>query len=218
MVTLDLNVIIVSLFCAGGLFAYLREVWRLRRLLARGKVASARIRDKKLDDAGSESVVHYLLTYEFLDGDGNTRIHTRDLKIRNFFSTIDRGYGRIEAMFAEMQREEKVTVDPAKAADLYQTYGVPPELLETLAAENNLAFPNNDLPGVYGAGAVQTLMNVHGIRPGSRVLMVGSGNIGIIVSYQMLQAGIDVVAVVEALPRTASNKILRRQLRARYGD
>jgi NADPH-dependent 2,4-dienoyl-CoA reductase/sulfur reductase-like enzyme/Pyruvate/2-oxoacid:ferredoxin oxidoreductase delta subunit len=69
------------------------------------------------------------------------------------------------------------------------------------AAERPLAFPGNDLPGIYGAGAVQTLMNVHGVRPGRRVLMVGSGNIGLIVSYQLLQAGVAVTAVVEALPR-----------------
>jgi sarcosine oxidase subunit alpha len=74
-------------------------------------------------------------------------------------------------------------------------------VVATGAAENSIPFPGNDLPGVYGAGAVQTLMNVYGIRPGHRVLMVGSGNIGVIVSYQLLQAGIDVAAVVEALPR-----------------
>lgn len=68
------------------------------------------------------------------------------------------------------------------------------------AREKLLAFPNNDLPGVYGAGAVQTLMNVYGVRPGRRVLMVGSGNIGLIVSYQLLQAGVEVAAVVEAMP------------------
>ena len=45
----------------------------------------------------------------------------------------------------------------------------------TGAYEKSLAFPNNDLPGIYGAGAVQTLMNVYGIRPGDRVLMVGAG-------------------------------------------
>ncbi len=74
-------------------------------------------------------------------------------------------------------------------------------IVATGASENSVLFENNDLPGVYGAGAVQTLMNVYGIRPGKRVLMVGSGNIGLIVSYQMIQAGIDVGAVVEALPR-----------------
>lgn len=73
-------------------------------------------------------------------------------------------------------------------------------IVATGAAEKTLLFPGNDLPGVYGAGAVQTLMNVDGIRPGRSVLMVGSGNIGLIVSYQLAQAGVQVKAIVEALP------------------
>lgn len=73
-------------------------------------------------------------------------------------------------------------------------------IVATGAAEKVLPFPNNDLPGIYGAGAVQTLMNVHGVRPGERVLMVGAGNIGLIVSYQLLQAGVQVVGIIEAGP------------------
>lgn len=73
-------------------------------------------------------------------------------------------------------------------------------IIATGAVEKFLAFPGNDLPGVYGAGAVQTLMNQYGVVPGDRVLMVGAGNIGLIVSYQLLQAGIPVEAVVEAAP------------------
>lgn len=69
------------------------------------------------------------------------------------------------------------------------------------ASENMLPFVNNDLPGVYGAGAVQTLMNLYGVVPGHHILMVGAGNIGLIVSYQLLQAGIKVEAIVEALPK-----------------
>ncbi|MFO7941889.1 MAG: FAD-dependent oxidoreductase [Bacillota bacterium] len=71
-------------------------------------------------------------------------------------------------------------------------------VLATGAYEKNLAFPGSDLPGVCGAGGVQTLMNVHGVRPGRRVLMVGAGNIGLIVTYQLLQAKVDVAGVVEA--------------------
>ena len=74
-------------------------------------------------------------------------------------------------------------------------------IVATGASENMLAFDDCDLPGVYGAGAVQTLMNVHGIVPGRRVLMVGAGNIGLIVSYQLLQAGVEVVDIIEAAPR-----------------
>lgn len=74
-------------------------------------------------------------------------------------------------------------------------------IVATGASERALAFPNNDLPGVYGAGAVQTLMNVYGVLPGRRVLMVGAGNIGLIVSYQLVQAGAEVAAIVEAAPK-----------------
>jgi len=89
-------------------------------------------------------------------------------------------------------------------------------IVATGAAENNLLFENNDLPGVYGAGAVQTLMNVYGVRPGARVLMVGSGNIGLIVSYQLIQAGIEVAAVVEALPKIGGYHVHAAKL-ARLG-
>jgi sarcosine oxidase subunit alpha len=70
----------------------------------------------------------------------------------------------------------------------------------TGASEKMLAFPNNDLPGVYGAGAVQTLMNVYGVVPGESVFMIGAGNIGLIVSYQLMQAGVNVKGIVEAAP------------------
>ena len=52
-----------------------------------------------------------------------------------------------------------------------------------------------------GAGAAQTMINLHRVLPGKSVLMIGSGNVGVIVSYQLLQAGADVKAVVEAAPR-----------------
>lgn len=74
-------------------------------------------------------------------------------------------------------------------------------LLATGASENVLAFPGWTLAGVMGAGAIQTLVNVHRVLPGKRVLMVGSGNVGLIVSYQLLQAGAQVVAIVEAMPK-----------------
>jgi NADPH-dependent 2,4-dienoyl-CoA reductase/sulfur reductase-like enzyme len=74
-------------------------------------------------------------------------------------------------------------------------------ILATGAYENSLVFPGWTLPGVMGAGAVQTMVNVHRVLPGKNVLMIGSGNVGLIVSYQLLQAGAEVVAIVEALPK-----------------
>ncbi len=77
-------------------------------------------------------------------------------------------------------------------------------LVATGAMEKMIPFENNDLPGVYGAGAIQTLMNTYGIQPGKRVLIVGAGNVGVILAYQLLQAGVNVVAVVEAMPKVGA--------------
>ena len=65
------------------------------------------------------------------------------------------------------------------------------------AKENYMAFPGSTLPGVMGAGAAQTMINVNRVLPGERILMLGSGNVGLIVSYQLMQAGAEVVALVE---------------------
>lgn len=86
-------------------------------------------------------------------------------------------------------------------------------ILASGAMENMLLFPGNDLPGVYGAGAVQTLMNVYGVKPGERVLMVGAGNVGLIVAYQLLQAGIMVDRVVEAAPTIGGYHVHAAKLR-----
>ena len=74
-------------------------------------------------------------------------------------------------------------------------------IMATGAGENPLAFPGWTLPGVVGAGAIQTMINVHRVSVGKRVLMIGSGNVGLIVTYQLLQAGIDVAGIVEAAPQ-----------------
>jgi len=71
-------------------------------------------------------------------------------------------------------------------------------VVATGASEKTMSFPGNDIPGIYGAGAMQTLMNQYGIMPAKRVIMLGSSNIGLIVSYQLMQAGVEVVAVVES--------------------
>jgi sarcosine oxidase subunit alpha len=73
-------------------------------------------------------------------------------------------------------------------------------IVATGAQERYLDFPNNDLPGVIGAGGLQTIMNEYGVKPGDSALIVGSGNVGLIVAYQMLQAGVKVQAIVEIMP------------------
>ena len=105
-------------------------------------------------------------------------------------NTTVTGYYPEEGIFTAMKGEDEYYRIKAKKT-----------VVATGAQERLIPFPNNDLPGVYGAGAVQTLMNVYGVVPGKKVLMVGAGNIGLIVSYQLRQAGVEIAAVVEAMPK-----------------
>ena len=74
-------------------------------------------------------------------------------------------------------------------------------IIATGAAENMVTFPGWTLPGVIGAGAAQTMMNLHGVLPGKKVLMLGSGNVGLVVSFQLMQCGCEMAALVDAAPR-----------------
>jgi NADPH-dependent 2,4-dienoyl-CoA reductase/sulfur reductase-like enzyme/Fe-S-cluster-containing hydrogenase component 2/bacterioferritin-associated ferredoxin len=80
-------------------------------------------------------------------------------------------------------------------------------LVATGAREKMLSFPGNTLPGVFGAGAFQTLVNRDLVRPSERLLIVGGGNVGLIAGYHAIQAGMEVTALVEALPRVGGYKV-----------
>mgnify|MGYP003308050764 FL=1 len=49
--------------------------------------------------------------------------------------------------------------------------------------------------GIYTAGQMQELMNLHGYTPEGPVVILGSGDLGLILANQMAQAGLDVTLV-----------------------
>jgi thioredoxin reductase len=95
-----------------------------------------------------------------------------------------------------------------------QYFIVRPDILLVTAGarEKSLVFPGNTLPGVYGAGAFQTLVNRDLVRPTERLFVVGGGNVGLIAGYHALQAGIDVVGLCEALPECGGYKVHKDKL------
>ncbi|MBC7092697.1 FAD-dependent oxidoreductase [Candidatus Bipolaricaulota bacterium] len=54
--------------------------------------------------------------------------------------------------------------------------------------------------GIYTAGLAQRLVNVHGFLPGRRAIILGSGDIGLIMARRLHLEGVEVVAVVELRP------------------
>jgi sarcosine oxidase subunit alpha len=85
-------------------------------------------------------------------------------------------------------------------------------LVTSGARERFLNFKGNTLPGVYGAGAFQTLVNRDLVKPANRLFVVGGGNVGLIAGYHALQAGIEVACLVEALPECGGYKVHRDKL------
>jgi len=86
-------------------------------------------------------------------------------------------------------------------------------LIATGAREKMLVFPGNTLPGVYGAGAFQTLVNRDLIKAAERIFIIGGGNVGLIAGYHAIQAGIQVVGLIEAMPYCVGYKVHEDKLR-----
>src|ERR1700761_7072323 len=80
------------------------------------------------------------------------------------------------------------------------TVAVRTVVLATGAAELVLPFPGWDLPGVTTAGAAAALLKGQGVTTGRRVLVGGSGPLLLPVAASLAQAGVRVVAVLEAAP------------------
>lgn len=75
------------------------------------------------------------------------------------------------------------------------------------------AFENDDLPGVYTAAVVQKMMNNELTLLGKNILTVGAGNIGYLTSYQLMQAGAHVKAIIEAMPHEGGFPVQANRVR-----
>ncbi|MDD2642102.1 MAG: FAD-dependent oxidoreductase [Bacteroidales bacterium] len=75
------------------------------------------------------------------------------------------------------------------------------------------AFKNDDVPGVYTAAVVQRMMNSELTLLGKNILTVGAGNIGYLTSYQAMQAGASVKAIIEAMPNEGGFPVQANRVR-----
>ena len=63
-----------------------------------------------------------------------------------------------------------------------------------------IAIPGTRPAGVFTAGAAQRYVNMEGWLPGKRVVILGSGDIGLIMARRMTLEGAKVLACVEVMP------------------
>ena len=63
-----------------------------------------------------------------------------------------------------------------------------------------LCTPGTRCAGIYSAGTAQRFVNLEGLMPGKRVVILGSGDIGLIMARRMTLQGAKVLACVELMP------------------
>ncbi len=67
----------------------------------------------------------------------------------------------------------------------------------------NLGIPGDRTAGVLNAGLAQQLLNQEGLLPGTRAVIVGSGDIGLIMARRLTWCGVKVECVIEIMPYPA---------------
>jgi NADPH-dependent 2,4-dienoyl-CoA reductase/sulfur reductase-like enzyme len=65
---------------------------------------------------------------------------------------------------------------------------------------SSIRIPGDRPAGVFTAGLAQRLVNLHGVLPGRRVAILGSGDIGLIMARRLSLEGVEVVGVFELMP------------------
>lgn len=70
-------------------------------------------------------------------------------------------------------------------------------------SRNALLIPGTRGAGILTAGTAQRYLNINGYLPGKKVVILGSGDIGLIMARQFVLEGVSVEAVVEIMPYSA---------------
>lgn len=67
----------------------------------------------------------------------------------------------------------------------------------------NLGIPGERISGIFNAGFAQQLLNLEGYVPGKKAVIVGSGDIGLIMARRLKWSNVDVECVIEIMPYPA---------------
>ncbi len=115
----------------------------------------------------------------------------RELGIQVFTGTAVLSVNRAREVVA-VSRERGILVYQAKAVILAMGCRERPR--------GALAIPGSRPAGILSAGTAQKMVNMAGIMPGRRVVILGSGDIGLIMARRMTLQGAEVLACVELMP------------------
>ena len=149
-----------------------------------------------------------LQTHKFFGSVADCRAGTRGITIAKLLEDELRAMDSVEiwleSIVLAVFSDGKVGI---RRPDGYRLVKPRQLLVAAGAREKSLPFPGCTLPGVYGAGAFQTLVNRDLIRCSERIFVLGGGNVGLIGAYHAIQAGMTVVGLAEGMERCGGYKV-----------
>jgi NADPH-dependent 2,4-dienoyl-CoA reductase/sulfur reductase-like enzyme/Fe-S-cluster-containing hydrogenase component 2/bacterioferritin-associated ferredoxin len=177
-------------------------------LAAAIQIAAYNIKTVLIDDKNELGGKLVLQTHKFFGSEEDSRAGTRGHEIGKILAAEVLNLDSVDvwlnstALFVFSDKKVGIIKD-----GIYKLVSPKCILNAAGAREKFLRFPGNNLARIYGAGAFQTLVNRDLVRPTERLFIIGGGNVGLIAGYHALQAGIDVVGLVEAMPACGGYKV-----------
>ena len=104
---------------------------------------------------------------------------------------------------AEGYNKSVYCLSPAYGVIEYQAKAVILSMGCRERVRGNLKTPGTRPVGIYSAGLAQRLVSLEGVMPGKEVVILGSGDIGLIMARRMKWEGADVKMVCEIMPYSA---------------
>lgn len=114
---------------------------------------------------------------------------------------------RLNCMVLDITRDRVLTVTSSKnGLEQISTRAVILAMGCRERPRGALNIPGYRPAGIYSAGTAQRLVNIEGLMPGNEVVILGSGDIGLIMARRLTLEGAKVKAVAELLPYSGGLK------------
>ncbi|MEW5866720.1 MAG: FAD-dependent oxidoreductase [Bacillota bacterium] len=106
----------------------------------------------------------------------------------------------LETMVLEVSPELKVVaVSPSEGLIVLECGAIVLAMGCRERARGALAIPGTRPAGIFTAGTAQRLVNIEGVVPGRRAVVLGSGDVGLIMARRLTLEGVKVEAVIEIM-------------------
>ncbi len=107
---------------------------------------------------------------------------------------------KLDTMVIEVTEDKKIYVNSPKGYECIDAKAVVLSMGCRERTRGAISIPGTRPSGVFTAGAAQRYLNMEGLMAGKRVVILGSGDIGLIMARRMTLEGAEVLACVELMP------------------